>query len=395
LAPSIAHNCEVLRVVLLVLIALPVFAGVEFDMFLSARGVNATGPQSWLDGGFGRFGAGGDESKLSAAAQAGITWTLTEQLEAHVSGYGSDDGGGIAEAYVNLHGGDVQLRFGQFFLPTSRENKAALWTSPYSMTFSAVNSWIAEEVRPVGVDLQWRHTTGAGHVVSAAGTAFRGNDSMGALLAWRGWALHNRLSVYDEVLPLPPIPTLQTFFANQRDDGTKPFGTDLDGNTGFAARARWSLPERATVHVAHVDNNGDRLLHRGEYAWETSFDLVGVEIGNTDRFVAAAEFMTGRTGMGVSSGPAFVEAGFHAGYLLVSQKTGRNRFTARFDRFGTSEKDFSPAESNEERGHAWLFAWLFDVTRSLRAGVEIVHVTGKRELAFDGRTATVELRYGY
>ena len=218
---------------------------------------------------------------------------------------------------------------------------------------------------------------------------------MGALLAWRGWALHNHLSVYDEVLPLPPIPTLQTFFANQRDDGTKPFGTDLDGNTGFAARVRWSLPERANVQLAHVDNNGDRLLHRGEYAWDTSFDLLGVEIGNPDRFIAAAEYMIGRTGMGVRSGPAFVDADFRAGYLLVSQKSGRNRFTARFDRFQTDEQDFTPAESNDESGRAWMFAWLFDVTPSLRAGVEFLQIVGHRDASFNARAWTVELRYAF
>lgn len=384
-----------LRAVLLLLIALPASAQFEFDAFLSARAANATGPASWLEGGFGRLGAGGDQTELSLGAQAGITWTPATWLELHVSGAGDDERGGLVEAYVDLRGGAFQLRAGQFFLPTSRENKAALWTSPYSLTFSAVSSWIAEEVRPVGVDLQWRHTTARGHVLTGAATAFRGNDSMGALLAWRGWALHNRLSVYDEVLPLPPIASLQTFFASQRDDGTKPFGTDLDGRTGYAARARWSLPERASVQLAHVDNNGDRLLHRGEYAWDTSFDVLGIEIGNPDRFVAAAEYMTGRTGMGLRGGPAWVDADFTAGYLLVSQKSGRNRFTARFDRFQTDEQDFTPAESNDESGRSWMFAWLFDVTGSLRAGVEFVQVTGKRDTGFNGRTTTLELRYGF
>lgn len=385
-----------LRAVLLVLMAVPAFGQIEVDGYLAARGAQASGPRSWLDGGFGRLGAGGDETKLSATAQAGITWTRGQWLEAHVSAYGNDDsGGGLVEAYADLRRGDFQLRAGQFFLPTSRENKAALWTSPYSLTLSALNSWIAEEVRPVGVDLQWRHTTGAGHVLSAAGTAFRGNDSMGALLAWRGWALHSRLSVYNEVLPLPPIPTLETFFANQRDDGTKPFGTDLDGKTGFAARARWSLPERANVQLAHLANNGDRRLHRGEYAWDTSFDVAGIEIGNPDRFIAAAEYMSGRTGMGLRSGPGFVDAAFHAGYLLVSGRSGRNGFTARFDRFGTDEKDFSSAELNDESGRSWTFAWLFDVTASLRAGAEFVQVRGTRESRFDGRSATLELRYGF
>lgn len=389
--------------VLAFLLASPVFAQqFDTDVFVSARGVNATGPRSWLEGGFGRLGAGGDRDEIFVSAQAGVTWTPAQWLDLHVSGVArrepdafGGERGGVVEAYVDLHRGDLQLRAGQFFLPTSRENKGALWTSPYSLTFSAVNSWIGEEVRPVGVDLQWRHTTASGHVLSAAATAFRNNDSMGALLGWRGWALHNRLSVYNEVLPLPPIASLQTFFAKQRDDGTKPFGSDLDGRTGYAARVRWSLPERASVQLAHVDNNGDRELYRGEYAWDTSFDVVGAEVGNPDKLIVAAEYMTGRTGMGLTTNPARVDADFSAGYLLVSQKSGRNRFTARFDRFQTDEQDFTPAESNDESGRSWMLAWLYDLTPSLRGGFEFLQMTGKREVNMDARTYTLELRYAF
>lgn len=361
------------RFAVLAFLAFPAFAQqFQTNAFVSARGV--------LD------------DDVSLSAQAGVTWTPSAWLELHVSGVGhaddEDNSGGLVEAYADLHRGDFALRAGQFFLPTSRENKAALWTSPYTLTFSAVNSWIAEEVRPIGVDLGWRHETARGHVFSAAATAFRGNDSMGALLAWRGWAMHNRLSAYNEVLPLPPLASLQTFFAKQRDDGTKPFGADLDGRTGYAARARWSLPERASVQLTHVDNNGDRLLHRGEYAWNTSYDQVGVELGDPERLVVAVEYMDGRTGMGLKTNPAWVDADFSAGYVLVSEKHGRNRFTARFDRFDTDEKDFSPAEVNEQSGRAWTFAWLVDVTPSLRGGAEWLRVSGDE-------TVTLELRYAF
>lgn len=399
---------------LVLTLATPAMAQFDYDAFLTARGVNATGPASWLEGGFGRLGAGGDRDEIFVAAQAGITWTPVKWLDVHVSGVArrepdgyAGEAGGIVEAYADLRhewsSDEVQLRAGHFFLPTSRENKGSLWTSPYSMTFSAVNAWIGEEVRPTGVDLQWRHTTGGGQVLTAGATAFRGNDSMGTLLGWRGWALHNRLTVYDEVLPLPPIATLQTFFAKQRDDGTKPFGSDLDGSNGYSARLRWSLPERASVQLAHVDNNGDRLLHQGEYAWATSFDLLGVEVGHPDKLIVALEYMTGRTGMGAPDGPAFVDADFSAGYALISDKRGRNRFTARIDRFQTDEQDFTPAESNDESGRSWMFAWLYDLTPSLRAGVELVQVTGNRPAAqqsgfdpgTDGRTVTLELRYAF
>jgi hypothetical protein len=382
-----------------------------FDLngYVAARGVNATGPESWLAGDVGRLEAGGDRDDFFAAAQFGVDWS-GDSFSLHVSGaarkdpeeFGGDDAG-LVEAYVEARHAfsrnELQLRAGQFFLPTSRENKDELWTSPYTINFSALNTWIAQEVRPAGLDLQWRRELVNGHSLTLGATGFRGNDTMGALLGWRGWTAGNRLSTYGELLPLPPLPELRSFFARQRDDGTKPFGSDLDGNTGYSARIRYSLPERANVQYAFVDNQGDRRLYRtveddGEYAWATSFHLVGAEIGNTDSVVLAAEFMTGKTGMGDRVG--FVDADFYATYALVSWKLARNRLTARLDLFGTEEQDFSLADRNDESGRSWTLAWLYDVNGDLRAGLELTQMTGHRgAVSMDGRGVTLEARYRF
>ena len=369
-----------------------------FDLhgYFAARGVNATGPASWLEGGTGRLEAGGDNNDAVAVAQLGFDWTPSQRFNVHVSGAGrrelGDEHIGLVEAYFDVRVSELQLRAGQFFLPTSRENKDALWASPYSITFSALNTWIAEEVRPIGADLSWRHETSRGHVVTTAVTAFRGNDTMGALLGWRGWTVGNRIATYDELLPLPQ---LDSFFAAQRDDGTKPFGRDLDGKTGYSARARWSLPQRANVQYLYLDNRGDRKLHRGEYAWETDFHLVSAELGDPDDLVFAAEYLRGATGMGFA--PAFVQGDFYAAYVLVSDRRGRNRWTARFDWFGVDEKDFSLASRNDESGRSWTLAWLFDLTPNIRAGAEFTQVTGNNFAGQDtnGRSVTLEARYTF
>ncbi len=44
---------------------------------LSARGVNASGPPSWLERDFGRLEAGGDRNEFFATAQIGADWTPT------------------------------------------------------------------------------------------------------------------------------------------------------------------------------------------------------------------------------------------------------------------------------------------------------------------------------
>jgi hypothetical protein len=377
-----------------------VIAAVALNGFLALRGVNATGPDSWLAGDWGKLEAGGDRTELFGTAHLGAEWS-SEHFTLHVSGAARSDAAGeqaglidaYAEGRASFGLDELQVRAGQFFLPTSRENRDPLWASPYTVNFSALNSWIGEEVRPLGVDLQYRHITGAGHALTGGATVFRGNDSMGALLAWRGWAIGNRLSAYDEVLPLPPVPTLQTYFAAQRDDGTKPFGTDLDGNTGWSARLRWSVPQRAGLQYLYLDNQGDRALHRGEYAWATKFHLIGADVGDPDRLSAAAEYMTGKTGMGHA--PAFVDADFYATYVLLSWKHGRQRFTGRYELFNTEERDFSVAERNEENGRSWTFTWMLEVREHLRVAAELTQVTGDRADSPDpdGRTVTLEARY--
>jgi hypothetical protein len=393
-------------VLLLLLAAAPAFAQFDLQGYVAARGANTTGPASWLDRDFGRLETGGDHDDVTGVAQLGFEWTATNWLDVQVSAAGNQDDFGLVEAFADVHGhlrnDELRLRAGQFFLPTSRENKGELWTSPYSISFSALNTWIAEEVRPVGAELEWRHTRTNGDVLTGAGTAFRGNDSMGALLGWRGWTVGSRLSTYDEVLPLPPLQSLDTFFADQRDDGTKPFGKDLDGRTGIAARVRWSRPERMNVQYAWLDNRGDRQLYAGEYAWRTKFHLVSAELGNPDDLVLAAEYITGSTGMGIATA-GFAQLDFHAGYVLISEKRGRNRWTARYDLFGTDEQDFTPAESNDESGRSWTLSWLYDLRPHLRLGAEMTQIAGDRPAAaqygFDagtnGRSVTVEARYGF
>ncbi len=107
-----------------------------------------------------------------------------------------------------------QLRVGQSFLPTSRENVERLWVSPYTLTHSALNSWIGEELRPLGVDLSWRREFDNQRRLELGATVCGNNDASGALLAWRGFAWHDRLSYYGETLPLPTFEAFHDAFGN-------------------------------------------------------------------------------------------------------------------------------------------------------------------------------------
>jgi hypothetical protein len=384
---------------------------VRLSGFLSGAGVYATGPKTWLEGGFGRL----DQSRNGAFAQAqlGLDWTPSNWFDVHVHGIARHDRdldhAGVAEAYAEVRKtythDQFQLKAGEFFLPTSRENRGNLWTSNYAITFSALNSWIAEEVRPIGAEAEWRHELPNLSAITVAGTAFRGNDTMGTLLGWRGWAVSSRVATYREALPLPPLFSFSNpkMFLDQRD-GTVPLDRDLDGRTGFAGRIRYSVPERGMIQFVRLDNRGERELYRDQYSWQTRFNLVSAELGSQDSTVLAAEYMNGDTGMGFrGKGRGWVQADFYATYVLLSHKYGRSRFTARIEQFATFERDHSISENNTEHGRAWALAWLYELDKHWRLGAEFTSVTGDRPAAaqsgadpnMDGHAVTVEARYGF
>ena len=388
---------------------------IEWHGIISGREALARSPQAtWLEGGFGRLDAGGDHSVATATGQLAVDLKPAHWLDLHAHGlaraepssYGGKRGG-IVEAYADIRPIDnvwnrLQLRAGMFFLPTSRENVDDMWFSPYTMTLSAINTWIAQEVRPIGTELEYRHTFASGHRLAFAGGAMRGNDTAGTLLAWRGFALGSRLTVYDEILPLPPLFSLRDrrFFGGRQMNGTRPIGPDLDGRTGVTGRVRLSS-ERYTLQIAHIDNGGDREFYHGQYSWQTKVWIAGADYHFTDNTVVASEWMYGSTGMGFD--PVYVQAGLASEYLLISHRIGRHRLSIRGDAFRTSNRDDSLAENNSEHGHAITAAYFYETGRFLRLGLEYVHVTGRRPAAVQsgfngdagGRTVTTEVLWRF
>ena len=349
-------------------------------------GVSVSDAQrSWREGGLGRYLADDDDALVDLDTQLGMLWEPTPDWRVFVQALargesaGSGRHAGLVEAYVDrdfFFSNDSRLRFrvGEFFLPTSREAVDPLWQSRYSLGLSTLNSWIAEEFRPIGLDASWRNPVESAHEWEIAATAVTGNDSAGALLSWRGFAQHDRISVLGEVLGLPDLPTLATggAFGHQRDDGSKPFGRDLDGRIGYALRARYGDPARFRVLATRVDTRGDRELHRGEYAWRTRFSIIGGEWQLDDRWTLAGEWLDGDSGMGLRSA-GHVDIDFTSAYLLASYAPDDQwRFSARVEQFDIRDRD-GLAENNDDEGDAWTLAALRDFGEQWRAGIEWTH----------------------
>ena len=388
---------------------------IELHGILSGREAFVRSPQqSWLEGGFGRLDVGGNDHVTLATAQIGVDLKPVHWLDLHAHGiaraepssYGGEHAG-ITEAYVDVIPVDnvwnrFRLRAGMYFLPTSRENVDELWFSPYTMTLSAINSWIGQEFRPIGAEAEYRHTFASGNRITVGAGSLRGNDTTGTLLGWRGFALGSRLTVYRETLPLPPLFSLRdpSLFGGKQMAGTIPFSHDLDGRTGWTARARLSS-EKYSLQIARADNRADRRFYNGQYSWITPFWLVSGDYHITENTIVAAEGMYGSTGMGFD--PVYVQAGFASEYLLVSHRIGPHRFSIRGDTFRMSNRDDSPAEDNSERGHAITAAYFYETARRIRYGLEYVRVTGRRPAAVQsgfngdagGRTVTAEILWRF
>lgn len=376
--------------VFLCALALPSWAqSLQFHGFLTAREIYVKAQPSWIDGGAGRFDVGASNPNDNRTvnldvAQLGADWTPASWLLLHADGIarkepaGSEGRrGGLLQAYAELRTDKFRLRGGTFWLPTSRENIDPLWTSPYTITQSALNSWIAQEVRPIGVDVEFSPN----YYITLGGTVFRGNDTMGSELAARGWTFGNRLSVYGERLPRP-------------DGGTtRPIGEDLDNRNGYSERLRLQLPERALLQVTHIDNRAERVPRlKGQTPWDTTFTVVGATLGTNSPSTISAEWARGSTTIGFRTGTFTMD--FETGYILISQKNAMGRWSVRYDRFSTSPR--------REHGHAWTVAWFRLPSEHLRWGAEYVRVKGDRPAlgpVFDpntgGTTITVELRYAF
>jgi hypothetical protein len=364
-----------------------------------------------LDGGWDRLLP--DSREVWAIGQLGVDWRPLDWFGVHLQGVarsyhpGVTSKGGFTEGYIEAtpqlgSTWTLRLRLGPQFPGTSQENIGPLWSSPYTVTLSALNSWVSEEVRPSGLSAVLQHTSPGGGEFEIGGMALRGNDTMGALLAWRGWALHDWLTSVGDLLPLPPLPSLAPGgpFGAQRSDGTSPL-RELDGRLGWQGRAAWKWPGVVSVVGSHLDTRGDRGLHHGEYAWATSYDQVGATIEPGGGFTLLGEWLSGRTAMGPLIGTR-VDARFRTAYGLASWEIGRLRVSARYDTFRVGGVD-EASEYSDDDGHAVTGTVLVRLARHARLAFEAVKVDGNHPAAAlsgdatrrGARSVSVELRLSF
>ena len=342
----------------------------------------------WVDGGIGKLRYAGDDRGLVARRWYGeysgrIGPTLTAHATADVVADASR-GFDITEAYLERRPiprspNRQRWRFGLFHAPWSLENTGPGWTTPFTLSPSVVNTWIGEELRPLGAEWSLERRVGglgSQHRLSAHAAAFFGNDPAGSLLVWKGWSIHDRQSRFGDKLPLAPLPQLQpgTMFELQ-DPHVAPW-REVDDRLGYYVGADWRYGRRALVALAHYDNRADPMqIESGQYAWHTRFEQLATQIELPGGFGLLAQWMTGSTVMGpVLVTARAVDTDFEARYVLLTKLIAKHRVSIRYDDFNVVDNDLVPNDDNSDSGRAWTFAYRYKHSARWSLGAEWLRI---------------------
>lgn len=355
---------------------------VSFDAYADVRLVVPSDEVSWLDGGLGKTRYGGAQPSPNfrfAEAIGQGTLAVTDDLHAVAvlrvepkQTTGID----ILEAYVTWRpqaSGDWRwsAKAGAFFPPVSVENDDLGWTSPYTLTSSAINSWVGNELRTIGGegDLAW----GGGYgTLTALVSLYCCNEPAGVLMAQRGWTLDDRPMALLERVRIPdataalfgmPVPSRSGVFEN------------IDGHVGWYAGLKWDLPALGQVAVLRYDNNADPdAVTTRDASWHTRF-WAGSLKTHPFGVTLLAQAMAGDTAI-EDAGGTYVVTDFDAAYGLASYDYGDWRVSGRFDVFKTRTRP--SFKVMDEDGHAFTGAVSWSPEAWLRLTAELLDVESRR-----------------
>lgn len=349
---------------------------------------------SWLDGGLSKFRYGEATSstvfdRLLIEYEGALAPTLFAQIDADVTrdGDGSFD---LTEAFLewrpiprsaNRH----RLKVGAFYPRASLENVSVGWSSPYSISWSAINTWLAEEIRLLGAEWTLARPlggSGSAHRLDLFAAAFYGNDPSGTLLAWKGWGLHDRQTRLREQVPLAPLPVLApgTQLRLHQEPHAQPF-LEIDHEPGFHAGAEWRYAERISLAASRYDNRADPLATAdGQYGWRTVFDHIAVRASLPWNLGLIAQWMRGTTAMGsvIGAGRRVVDNDYEAKFVMLTRRWPSFRLSFRIDEFEVNDADVLPSDNNYENGDAVTIAYMRELPAGLTLGVEWQQIASLR-----------------
>jgi hypothetical protein len=363
-----------------------------FELSGDVRLAAVDGERSWVDGGFGKLRSGSDGDLLvqpqlgnvSLVWKPQFTWSLGATVVGMVEG-GQRTEAGLSQAYLTFRPMRssklaFSARAGLMWPPLSLEHEGADWHVRDSITPSAINSWIGEEVRPIAAEATVSTSLG-GHKLRATAALFAANDTSGTLLTFRGWAFHDRTTLAFHRQPLPP---LDSDVAGYQAAFTHPL---LDVEPGFAhrpgyyAKLGWQPPVPIRIEFFRYDNRADpeAVNNQLEWGWRTRFDHIGLVADLGSGAELKAQGLQGRTRMGFPEGSErWVNNRFRSAYVLLTRPFGTVHLSVRADLFETRNHGSDVGDEYDDTGWSAMLAarreW-----QHFTALIELLHVSSRRE----------------
>ncbi|NOT13913.1 MAG: hypothetical protein HOP23_19195 [Methylococcaceae bacterium] len=269
-------------------------------------------------------------------------------------------------------------RIGMFFPPISLENTGIAWSSPYTLTSSAINSWVGEELKTFGGEAHLTHQLENGDRLGVFAAGLANNDTAGALLTWRGWSLHDYESTLHDSYPLPEGIGIQNVFRRQATL-TRPY-VEVDGRPGYYTGFSAERPDLFKFRGLYYDNRGNPdIVEKGQYAWHTYFWSLGFKAELPWDLTVIGQGMTGRTSMGrLRDEKRPFDVGYWASSILLSKAFGVHRVSLRYDQFGTDENDRLPQDDNREHGYGFTANYNLTIAKHHQFNFEVNHINKDR-----------------
>jgi hypothetical protein len=355
------------------------------------RLVAVDGEPSWVEGGFGKLRSGSD-GDLRVTPQLGnidlvwkpqLSWSLSAVVVGSVQG-GERTEAGLSQAYLDfrpMRGKQFSwsARAGLMWPPVSLEHEGADWHVRDSITPSAINSWIGEEVRPLAAEATLAADVGD-NKLRATAALIAANDTSATLLTFRGWALHDRTTLAFRRQPLPPLGDVAASF---QAPFTHPL-IDLDSGfakrPGYYAKLSWQTPLPVRLELFRYDNRADPEVVNDdlEWGWRTAFDNIGA-VAKFGDLTLRAQGMRGRTRMGMTiDDRRWVDNRFKAAFAMLSVPVGPLGLAARIDAFSTRNRGSLIDYEYDDKGWSAMFAAKHEFGR-VTGLVELLHVSSRRE----------------
>ena len=365
-------------------------AAQDFKLHAWADGrlVAAPDESSWTRGGLGktRFGDGGTDVRFGGAGLFGTAQFTPALLAlAEVQFQNTDRPTvDVIEAYlryrpVSLSRWRWSVQAGAFMPPISLENDAIGWTSPWTLTPSAINSWVGEELRPVGAEahVEWR---GDADTWEWRGALFRRNDPAGNLLAARGWSLSDLTYGLGSRLREPDAVLLQN---GQQPPGRYDPFQNIGHRNGWYANLAWHATGRGSVNLMRYDNRADPAAHSdsGVFAWHTYFWALGAT-ADTGPISWIAQSMDGDTVIEPVDGLE-LETHFRSAFVLAGWNRGAWRPALRIEHFSTRSPPSQAGLRQGEHGQAVTAALNWRPRDWLRLTAEVLRIDSVRTQRVD------------